>query len=256
MGVIVIASAKGAPGATTTALALAAAWPGEGKPLVVEADPAGGDLRLRFGLCESPGLVSLAAAARRAGLTASLAREHAQCLPGGVEAVLAPVEAAQCRATLDALGTLWAEAEFGGTTLLVDLGRLPSTGGAAKLPGVADAVVLVSGGSIEALAHAAEAAQVLGKSAAKVVVAVVGSCPWPAGEVASALGVVSCVMLPDDTGSAALLKGARARERWRRGARHPLLNSARELALALLDNQVAEATDEYRTLADLRGERA
>jgi hypothetical protein len=45
MTVIAVCSAKGAPGATTTALALALAWPlNAGSVLLVDADPAGADL--------------------------------------------------------------------------------------------------------------------------------------------------------------------------------------------------------------------
>jgi MinD-like ATPase involved in chromosome partitioning or flagellar assembly len=234
MGVIVLGSAKGSPGVSTTALALAAAWPGETRPVVVEADPAGGDAMLRFGMRESPGLVSLAAASRRVGLTGSLVREHAQRLNGGVEMVLGPVEAAQCTATLDALGPAWTEAELDGAQLLVDCGRLLAPSGTAFLLAGADAVVLVSGGSVEALAHAAEAAQWLRRFPAKLVVAVLAPCLWPAEEVKAALGADGCVVLPRDPRSAALLRGARPRRRWWPGRlRHALLDSAHGLAVEL-----------------------
>ena len=46
MALIAIASDKGAPGVTTSALALAAVWP---RPvLLAECDPSGGDLAYRF----------------------------------------------------------------------------------------------------------------------------------------------------------------------------------------------------------------
>ena len=51
MALIAVAADKGAPGVTTTALALAAVWP---RPvLLAECDPAGGDLvyRLPAGAC-------------------------------------------------------------------------------------------------------------------------------------------------------------------------------------------------------------
>ncbi|MDH6120200.1 hypothetical protein ABH930_006162 [Kitasatospora sp. GAS204A] len=49
---MVVGSAKGAAGASTTALALAAAWPGEVQPLVLEADT--GQLVLRRGVLSLP----------------------------------------------------------------------------------------------------------------------------------------------------------------------------------------------------------
>src|SRR6266566_1751510 len=73
MPLIALASVKGSPGVTTTCLALAAAWPGK-RRLVIEADPAGGDLGPWLGLPPAPGLTGLAAAARHAGsIFASLA---------------------------------------------------------------------------------------------------------------------------------------------------------------------------------------
>ena len=54
MPLIALASVKGSPGVTTTCLALAAAWPAR-RRLVIEADPAGGDLGPWLGLPRAPG---------------------------------------------------------------------------------------------------------------------------------------------------------------------------------------------------------
>lgn len=66
MAVIALTSATGAPGVTTTCLALALSWP---RPvLLVEADPAGGDILagyLRAEVRADRGLAYLALAARR-----------------------------------------------------------------------------------------------------------------------------------------------------------------------------------------------
>src|SRR6266702_8439110 len=108
---VAVASLKGSPGVTTFALALAARWPtgpGDGgssagaRCVVVEADPSGGDIATRFDLAGSPGLVSLAAAARR-GDDPGLVWRHAQALPGGLPVVAAPPGADQARAALAAL---------------------------------------------------------------------------------------------------------------------------------------------------------
>ncbi|MDF0752962.1 hypothetical protein NLU14_22305, partial [Marinobacter sp. 71-i] len=65
---ISIASVKGSPGVTSTALALAAVWP---RPVVLlEADPSGGDLAYRCKaahggpVAANKGLLQLAAAVR------------------------------------------------------------------------------------------------------------------------------------------------------------------------------------------------
>ncbi|GAA1215296.1 hypothetical protein GCM10009665_01410 [Kitasatospora nipponensis] len=246
MTVIVLGCAKGAPGVSTTALALAAAWPDAIRPLVVEADAGGGDALLRFGLPDSPGLVSLAAASRRAGLSAALVREHAQVLPGGVEVVPGPAEAAQCAASLEALGPAWSETESDGEVLIVDCGRLLAPVGArTELLGAAQALVLVTAGTVESLAHTAEAAERMRPRVACLVIAVVGACSWPSHEVQAALGADGCLVLPHDARSAALLCGRPAPRRWwQPGSRHPLLDAARLLALDLRQRLPAPLPDE------------
>ena len=68
MALLPLCSVKGAPGVTTAACALGAVWPRERPtPIVVECDPAGGDLAARFGLEVTRGVVSL---------TVALEREH------------------------------------------------------------------------------------------------------------------------------------------------------------------------------------
>lgn len=89
MALIAVMSAKGAPGATTTALLLANLWP---RPtVVVDADPLGGDIALRLSGEHGPlqadrGLMSLLPAARR-GLTAGLVVQHTQTAVGGQKVV-------------------------------------------------------------------------------------------------------------------------------------------------------------------------
>lgn len=60
MSTIGIFSAKGSPGVTTFAMALATCGRDQGAVLI-EADAAGGDLALRFGTAQQPGLAQLAA---------------------------------------------------------------------------------------------------------------------------------------------------------------------------------------------------
>jgi len=76
-------SLKGAPGVTTLSCLLAATWPTPCPLVVVEADPAGGDLAGRFGLSPTLGWSSLSAAIRRSGRSAPLG-PHLQHLPGGL----------------------------------------------------------------------------------------------------------------------------------------------------------------------------
>ena len=67
MSLVALVSAKRSPGVTTAAVALASVWPVR-PALVIECDPAGGDLAADAGLPLEPGLTSLAAS-RRHGFT-------------------------------------------------------------------------------------------------------------------------------------------------------------------------------------------
>src|SRR4051812_17131410 len=86
MSTLVVGSVRSS-GATTLALALAG-W--IDRAVLVEADPDGGVLALRYGLGREPGLLTLAAA-RDVDETRLL--EHTQRLPGGLPVAVAPESA-------------------------------------------------------------------------------------------------------------------------------------------------------------------
>ena len=65
MTVVALASLKSSPGTTTAALALCQVWPSVRRALLIEADPGGGVIAARMGDSPDPGLITLAAAARR-----------------------------------------------------------------------------------------------------------------------------------------------------------------------------------------------
>lgn len=106
---IALGSVKASPGVTTLTVALAARWiGGTARRLVVECDPSGGDLAMRFDLPLSPGLVSLAVAHRDptgpgSGERGEAAWEHVQSLPGGLPVLLAPPGHERARAAVAAL---------------------------------------------------------------------------------------------------------------------------------------------------------
>ncbi|WP_280316393.1 BTAD domain-containing putative transcriptional regulator [Nocardia wallacei] len=78
---IAVAGLEPRTGVTTTAVALAHAWPG--RAVVVEADPAGGQLADLAGADPYRGLASIARAARAGARRIPIA-EHLQYLPSGV----------------------------------------------------------------------------------------------------------------------------------------------------------------------------
>lgn len=90
---IAVAGLTPRAGTTTTTVALAHTWPGPETALIVEADPAGGQLAEMVGADPHLGLASLA---RRSTLghpiTPELLAQHVQHLPGGEAFLAAPPE--------------------------------------------------------------------------------------------------------------------------------------------------------------------
>jgi hypothetical protein len=238
VALIVMGSAKGAPGVSTSALALSASWPGAVRPVVWEADAGGGDVVHRFPVREEPGLVSLAGALGAEGLSANIVAKHTQLLPGGVPVLAGPSAPGAARRALAALDPYWEGALPGPGGWLVDVGRIdaPAERERAVLA-AADAVVLVAEGSMASLTHTSLVADLVGEQhpGVPVLVAVVGPCQFSNSEILEALHVMGCVRLPYDPAGAALLGGrpGRAVPWWRGRVRYPLLEQSARLALAL-----------------------
>jgi hypothetical protein len=128
MALVTVLSAKGAPGATTTAMLLASLWP---RPTVlVDADPAGGDVALRLPRADGRpldaqrGLLSLLPSARR-GVPPELVHDHTQTALGG-QPVLAGLSGPEQSL---AVGPLWgaladAFARLPGVDVVVDAGQV------------------------------------------------------------------------------------------------------------------------------------
>jgi len=208
---VAVCSVKGSPGVTTLATALGARWPAAETAIVVEADPAGGDLMARFWLHESPGLVSLAAAARRSADPLLLA-QHTQYLPGGLRVVLGPVGAEQCHAALSALTSgsspLRRAADVPGTTVIADCGRVDPDSPALPIIRSADAMLLVARPCDEQLAHVVlklPAAQRWARTPGFVLV----GDGYPTREVSQVCKIEVLGRIPRDDKGAAVLCGQR-----------------------------------------------
>ena len=226
---IAVGSLKGAPGVTTFGLALAVCWPEPGV-LLVECDPAGGDLGGRFATADVPGLAGLAVDARR-DRSPSVWHAHAQRLPVGADVVVAPASGRQASA---ALAQLVDHLPAVDGDLIIDVGRIGDASPARSLIAVADAVVVVSGAELSAIDRAAAFSQSVSTTDAmlhaRLSVVVVGDSPWPQRELADVFGV-PVVTAPYDKRSAAILTGsARPRGAWTRVG---LPAAARTLALQL-----------------------
>jgi MinD-like ATPase involved in chromosome partitioning or flagellar assembly len=159
VSVYALASAKGSPGVSTTAAALAAAWPA---PVVLaDVDPAGGDVMWRNRavtggpLDPDRGLLSLAAAVRRGADQADLT-EHLQQTAMGVDVLVGLASPDQ----LAGLGAAWGQlpAVFAQhrTDVLIDCGRAVPGSAAMPVLAGADVVVLVARPDISGTAHLRE----------------------------------------------------------------------------------------------------
>jgi hypothetical protein len=172
MALIALAADKGAPGVTTTAVALAALWPR--RVLLAEADPAGSDLVYRSvgtnnrPLDPSTGILSLAATARR-GIAAEQLWDHAQRLSGGLDLIVGLAtseQAAGLTGQWNALGRAFSELaqsphQEAAADVLADLGRLDAHSPANALLPHAALLLLVTRTQPENIAHVRDRATAL-----------------------------------------------------------------------------------------------
>ena len=225
MALIAVAADKGAPGVTTTALALAAVWP---RPvLLAECDPAGGDLVYRLPaadggrLDQRRGLLSLAVAARR-GLQPHQAWEHTQKLNGGLDILTGVTNAEQGAG----LNLLWGPvgrvlAASSQADVIADCGRLGVDGPLYDLLAEAAVVLLVMRASLgevvrlrDRCAAVATALHKRGRSGSAVEVLVIAGhkhLRTSIAEIGQALepvpGPARVAGLADDSKGAELLRG-------------------------------------------------
>ncbi len=227
-----VTSAKGAPGATTTALALAAVT---GSPSVVfEADRSGGDLACWCGPSLQGGLIELATKAAAHDITAT-----AEPLPSGALAVAAPPAAAATTAALNALdATFWDGLMQRDAPVFVDLGRWTGSPVERAILARADSVLLVCRATPESVLHTRELAQsLLGVAQSAVVVGATRSTTT--ADVNTALGIPIGGMLPWDPRGVRALRGQASARTWRRC---PLAAAARALHLTVTEGRTHAPT--------------
>lgn len=217
MSVIALASARGAPGVTTAALAVSG-WIDDG--VLLEADTAGGVLAIRYGLGREPGLLTLAASgsSRETDIT-----RHAQLLPGGTAVVPAPETAAQALHVWDVGRRSIEQAVFSADrTVVVDLGRLAPGAPTAGIAEAADVLCVVARPVPEQLIPAAAIAKAWRNGG----IVLIGDSPYSPADVAAQLDVRVHGVLADDARAAgALATGGGGRNL----ARSALMRSARAL---------------------------
>jgi hypothetical protein len=188
--------------------ALAATWPRDRGLLVIELDPAGGDLGVRFDLPVEPGLVTLAAAGRRE-LDPETLLAHTHPLPRLDEGAAAPrrllaspVSQEQTHAALSALrGRLTPVLTETRFDVLVDCGRLDHGSPVQRIATEAELLVVVVRPVVADVHHLSTRLDTL--SPRNLSLLLVGERPYTVEEVAEAVGAAPLGTLPDDPKAAA-----------------------------------------------------
>lgn len=224
MALIVLTSAQGSPGVSTTTLGLGLAWP---RPCVlVDADPSGAAAWLagyfRGAAPDVPGLVGLASHP----LVEQIDRDLPAAAFGiqGTETRIVP--GVTSRQQAPAMSPLWAplaqslrKLDATGQDVLIDAGRLGLTHPPTPLLEAADLAVLVVRSHLPALVGAREWATDLPEvvqsvgDAARVGLLVIGpSQPYSSRIVSDTLGLPVVADLPFDPDNAAVLSQGNAPE--------------------------------------------
>jgi MinD-like ATPase involved in chromosome partitioning or flagellar assembly len=201
MKIVTLASLRGAPGVTTTALLLASTF---SDAAVVEADLDGGVLAVRYGLGREPGLTTFAASGGEGGHDDW--RAHAQDA-GGVPVLVGPDASA-------ASASLWRTAGERITDKLVaadgvavvDAGRLRSLVPVVSASDLLAVLVCPIAEQLVALTHVLPTLQQTMRG--RVAVVLVGDGPYRAADLEGPLDFTVLGELPDDRDAAeALRKG-------------------------------------------------
>lgn len=241
MPLVAVCSVKGRPGATTVALGLASVLSPQSQPVVMECDPAGGDLVARHRLTVAPGLVEVAAATRSSPDGGDVLSRYTQRVRLGrvsVDVVAAPAGGAQTRVALSVLSRPGrATLTPPDRVLVADLGRLDFSSPAWPVLGLADAVLLLVRGRVDEVAHLrAHVDELVRAAGPRLAVVLAPGGVYGAEDVADALRVGSAAVpvlrpLPDDRRAAGVLGGELvAGRRW---LRLPLMTALAQLACDL-----------------------
>lgn len=254
MSLILLGAAKGAPGVTTAAVALAAVWPR--RAVVAECDPSGGDLALRLigpgghPLAQDRGILSFATAVRANAPDVRL-HDHLQTAAGGLEVLVGPPSprhAAAIEPAWTSVGVHLAAAEE--HDVLADCGRLVPPNVCLQLEPAARLLVLAVRATTAGLAHLRPLLAELDQrdvTATLVVLPIAERRRHALHEVREVVRDVAARLQPVVVGPLVLdpLGAAGLAGEWtRRLDRTPLVESARRVAHeldALLANQLTAA---------------
>lgn len=189
MALVTICSSKGAPGVTSTALALASVWPIS--VTLVEADPTGGDLALRVRLASGgemaprPSLLDLALAVRGDYDPDAVLAQTAQMLACGVAAVRGVDSSTQAEGAAQLWGRVAQCLRAATGDVIVDAGRVSSA--PKELLAAAHRIVVVGPATFAGVVHLRETVRELqtrSDGRARVTPVLVGSAKFGAADCA------------------------------------------------------------------------
>ncbi|MGW4101891.1 hypothetical protein [Streptomyces sp. NPDC004976] len=213
MAVIALTGCSGAPGVTTSALALLLSWPLElsRRMILAECDPDGGAVLhglLQGTLGDRYGLRNLSVAARKGEFGEAFWRQLIDLssddskaesprdrllLPG----ITDPAQAASLSSVWKGLATTFRGIDADhGHGVLVDLGRRGAVGPSGVLAEQADLVLVVVRNTLRCLQAAQSRVNALSERVGDVGLIVIDEGPYPAGEVQRVLQVPVVATLP------------------------------------------------------------
>ncbi|HMG41407.1 MAG TPA: hypothetical protein VK611_08755 [Acidimicrobiales bacterium] len=231
MALVCVTSVRAAPGASTLAVLAAACWP---RPVaLIEADPSGGALAVRYRLGRTPGLAGLAAAVRRDAPPDAL-WAHSQMLPGDLPVVVAPESGeVTSRILRDAAGSLaqWCR-QLDGIDVIVDCGRLGVQDVNWPLVQMSDETLIVTRPRAEELYPVAHRFRSLHNEVRSAGLVLVGDRPHSPSEISQQLGITVHGVIADDPRAAGVLTFGGSSRGLRRS---PLVRSVRTFVDELVD---------------------
>lgn len=242
MAIYTLMSPGSAPGVTTTALAVSYAW--DGRALLAECDPKGGNVLQGFlaGQVEGHpgGLLELALAIAHNPNPAVL-WEHVVSLDQGTREWLLlpglkdPRHLAQLDGSWDAIADVISAATEDAVDVVLDLGQVGRPDTPMRLLASSDLAVMLLRPTLRQVAEARPRLDALGRfvgTSVPVALGLVGKGDYSAKQISEALfGLPVLAEIPHDTKSAAVLSdGSRARRSIRRSS---LMRGAAALALAM-----------------------
>lgn len=209
MTVVAVCSTRSSPGVTSLCIAIGAAWATRGvRPLLIEADPAGGVIGLRFALSADPSLRTLWADMRR-GYSPELVQQNSTDLRG-IDCLLAPTDPLAAARAVEHVAPILAREVAGfGRPVVIDLGRISDLSQALPLVRCADHVLVVTRPRVEDTQSLLYGSRLLEANGRRPSIVSIGHGPHHPDEVAALAGLPLAAVVPDDSNVASAFAGGR-----------------------------------------------